>query len=376
MATESVIWTLLPDGSTPRPGTCARRSSSLPVCAPAATRERLTRSRSFRHWPDALDLLKFEAEVDGIGTVELEHDRVGVRDPATWDLLFGGPVFVDETEVRTSEHGGCTPSPPIWWPTRSSRCTPRSRPTTRPTTPHPPPAAHRPGGRPRPDRRLPAGGGRPPRPLSGWTTPRAGPAGRFVRPRRGPALTAARQAALPARQPVLRPAGGDRLRDRGRSRRARRRRRPAHAELDFHAYVAAFGDYRHLLRRLGLAIDVRMRPDPALAGAHRYRVLVNGDPQPWMNDLTATPWLNYRWYDDRWFVPRTRDDGRFDVAEGQLLLESVDLFSVHQIDIDGSALKTTNTASTIARAPRAGHRARRWRRRRRRCRPCGAPASR
>ena len=39
--------------------------------------------------------------------------------------------------------------------------------------------------------------------------------------------------------------------------------------LDFHRYVAALGDYRFLLRQLGLAIDVRMPADPGVGGQGR-----------------------------------------------------------------------------------------------------------
>ena len=91
MATESVIWTLLPNGLDPRQDSCARRSSSRPGCVPAA-RANARRFPAFRHWADGVDKLKFLAEVDGMGTVDLDRSTSIWRtpDPATWDLLFGG----------------------------------------------------------------------------------------------------------------------------------------------------------------------------------------------------------------------------------------------------------------------------------------------
>jgi len=352
MATESVIWTLLPDGLDPETGDLRSTIFVTPRLRTGGTRESLDAFATFRHWPAALDLLKFEAEIDGIGTVELEpDDRVAVRDLATWDLLFGGPVFVDETEVPDlgTRRVHSFPADMVANEILALYAeVAANHPTEHPSI-HVPLLTDlasdlgRIGDFPREEDAL----------LDRWfqmddAEAEQGRRGRFVRPE--VARADRRSAFLLANRFYDRRLRGDRLRDaRGPIDPDAVPPRPKRKELDFHAYVAAFGDYRHLLRRLGLAIDVRMKPDPAFAGAHRYRVRVNGDPQPWMNDPTATPWLNYRWYDDRWFVPRTRDDGRFDVGEGQLLLESVDFFSVHQIDIDGSALKTTNTASTIAR---------------------------
>ena len=97
MATESVIWTLLPDGIDP--ATDRLRSTIFVTPAPADRRLTATRSTASRRsstGPTALALLKFEAEIDGIGTVTLDLDeRVAAPDPATWDLLFGDRVFVD-----------------------------------------------------------------------------------------------------------------------------------------------------------------------------------------------------------------------------------------------------------------------------------------
>lgn len=352
MTTESVIWTLLPDGLDPETGDLRSTIFVTPRLRTGGTREPLDAFPTFRHWPAALDLLKFEAEIDGIGSVELQpDDRVAGRDLATWDLLFGGPVFVDEAEVRDlgTRRVHSFPADMVANEVLALYAeVAANHPTEHPSI-HVPLLTDlandlgRIGDFPREEDAV----------LDRWflmddARAEQGRRGRFVRP--DVARADRRSAFLLANRFYDRRLRGDRLRDaRGPIDPDAVPPRPTRADLDFHAYVAALGDYRHLLRRLGLAIDVRMTPDPAFAGAHRYRVLVNGDPQPWMNDATATPWLNYRWYDDRWFVPRTRDDGRFDVAEGQLLLESVDFFSVHQIDIDGSALKTTNTASTIAR---------------------------
>ena len=352
MATESVIWTLLPNGIDPETSDLRSTIFVSPRLRTGGGREKLDVFDTFRRWPEALANLKFETEIDGVGTVELiAHDHVAKPDPATWELLFGGEVFVDEPVVADLGTRRVH-SYPAGMVAREI-LTLYAEVAARHPTDHPSidsPLLHdladdlgRIGDHPKEEDAV----------LDRWfrmddAQAEQGRAGRVVP--RSMARANRRNAFLLANRFYDRRRGGERLRDaRGPIDPDAVPPRPDRPFLDFHRYVAALGDYRYLLRRLGLAIDVRMTADPVLAGHHRYRVVVNGDAQPWMNDPTATPWMHYRWYDDRWFVPRARDDGRHDIRDGQLLLESEDFFDVHQIDIDGSALKATNTASTITR---------------------------
>lgn len=352
MASEAVIWTLLPDGFDPATGELRSTIFVSPRLRTGGTREPLDAFPTFRHWPAALEQLKFEAEIDGIGAVELvADDRVGRPDPPTWELLFGGEVFVDELAVRDlgTRRVHSFPADMV----ASEILTLYAEVAANHPTDHP--SIHDPllqdlavdlgriGDHPDEEEAI----------LDRWfhmdeSKAALGRTGRFVPPTAARASRA--NAFLLTNRFYARRRGAERLRDaRGPLDPDAVPPRPERPVLDFHRYVAALGDYRHLLRRLGLALDVRMKADPAFAGDQRYRVVVNGDPQPWMNDDSATPWLNYRWSGDRSFVARTREDGRPDVADGQLLLDSADFFNVHQIDIDGSALKATNTASSISR---------------------------
>ncbi len=352
MATESIIWTLLPDGIDPATGRLRSTIFVSPRLQADGDREPLDRFPTFQHWPAALALLKFEAEIDGIGTVTLDLDeRVAAADPATWDLLFGDRVFVIGREVRDLGERRVHSFPADFVANEILHLyaeVAANHPTDHPSI-HVP-LLHdladdlgRIGDFPREEDGL----------LDRWfkmddVRVPGGRGGRIVPP--AVARANRRNAFFLANRFYDRRRGDERLRDaRGPIKPEAVPPRPPRPVLDFHNYVAAFGDYRYLLRRLGLAIDVTMPAEPAFAGAHMYRIVVEGDTQPWMTAPTATPWLHYRWYEERFFVPQPRDDGRHDVAEGQLMLDSADFFNVHQIDIDGSALKTTNTASTISR---------------------------
>ncbi|KGN37587.1 hypothetical protein [Knoellia subterranea] len=352
MTTESLIWTLLPNGVDRETGDLQSTIFVTPRLHTGGTREPLDSFPTFRHWAAALDRLKFLAEIDGIGTCELTRDeRGGSPDAATWDRLFGGDVFVDETEVRdlSDRRVHSFPADRIADEILSLYGQVAAQHATEHPSIHDPLLASladdlgRIGDFPdEEERRLDSWFGQDDR----------GPQGRRGRVvPSGVARASRANAFILANRFYDRRLTDDRLRDAPASEIDPELVPPPPdlPGLDFHNYVAAFGDYGHLLRMLGLAIDVRMPSDPAFEGRRRYRVVVEGDPEPWMNDDTATPWMNYEWRDQRWFVPATRDDGRHDVRDGQLLLESEDWYRVHQIDIDGSALKATNTASTVAR---------------------------
>jgi len=131
---------------------------------------------------------------------------------------------------------------------------------------------------------------------------------------------------------------------------------PALPDMDFHRIVASFSDYPALLRRLGLIIDAYLPPDSpvdaALANAEGaqglMRVLASWSQAP---DGLVDICPGTAWEADRLIFtarPRTADHAR-----GRLQLRDANdqwaggkrgssLFDVHQVDPDGSALKTVN----------------------------------
>ncbi len=123
---------------------------------------------------------------------------------------------------------------------------------------------------------------------------------------------------------------------------------PKKPPLDFHRYVAALGDYPRLLRPLGLAVDLLIERPNGFPEQGRMRIVV--DP-PGASGLGfaakagARPWTNYELQGHR-FLPRPRNkEGA--IKDGSLRLED-NWFRIHQIDLDGSALKTFDFAATVA----------------------------
>jgi hypothetical protein len=342
MVTENVIWTLLPNGLDRDRDELRSTIFVTPRLRTGGGRERLDAFPAFRHWVDTVAKLTFVAEVDGLGRFDLvlDPDYLGAPDPATWDLLFGGEhVRVDDPEVKkfAEQRLYSYPADTIAQQVLSLYATVGAQhPTEYPSIQDPQLTS------------LAGDLGR----IGDQPADEAGQIGNLF----GELNHVPRSVVKTRAQSFLL---ANRFYDRY-DRDGRLRGRDAYKEpgepapgpdrpfLDFHSYVAALGDYPALMRRLGLAIDVRMPTDPEIAKHQRYRLIVRGEAADWMNDPTASAWMNYQWYDQRFFLPRPRPHGRLDIRDGQLLLES-ERYAIHQIDIDGSALKTTNAASTIAR---------------------------
>ncbi|MGH9245457.1 MAG: hypothetical protein ACRD29_14305 [Acidimicrobiales bacterium] len=125
---------------------------------------------------------------------------------------------------------------------------------------------------------------------------------------------------------------------------------PKAPPVDFHGFVAFCGDYPKLLRPLGLAIDVLVRFDPAIQPQGQIRVEVAGSRpefEPWMTDDAARPWTRYE-ITDRRFLPEPREK-EGDLVDGELRLEDRGRFLVNQIDVDGSTLKVIDFAGNVER---------------------------
>lgn len=351
MVIESVLWTLLPNGVDPETG----RSRSTVFVSPRLQpdgdadehgRAPLKAFPSFAHWPSTLERLKLAVEIDGLGVVGAQPiDLLGRPDPALWDLLMRGDVGVGGHAVTEHVDSDVHSFPAhtiaeeildLYTQVGSTSS------TEHPSVLHPALDAladdlgdlgdvaasddrlrelyrgRRENGT---GRHVPADVARADRRTAFRLAYRF-----YDRRRRGERLRDARGPI----DPDAVPPGPD---------------RPL---LDFHRYVAAFGDYPELLRRLGLAIDLLHDDEPPeLERLDRYRLVVEGDPDPFMTADTARPWTHFRRH-DRLFVAAERD-GRWESTDGQLRLDDVERWALHQIDVDGSALKTTATAATIQR---------------------------
>lgn len=361
MVAESVVWTVLPNGLDDN----AFRATIL--VSPRLTADAATPFQSIRDfpaftdWPATLARLEFQVEVDGGETVPAAVDpRIARADSDTWRLIFGDAVGVLNREFQ--DH---------------SRRTIRTFPATEVARhvldtygrvavqfawDYPPatsgPLAELAGeigdigdgiastdpDRPDPYREL---------------EPHFVDVSEIAERRRGRYLVRGHVPLEQRRRVDFLQAYRfyDRFRDGHRVRQApgpiaaaRVPPGPDAPHYDFHAYVSALGDYPLLLRRLGFAIDVTLPADSPLAGDHRLRLIVGGQPQPWMLEPAGRPWLNCRFDADRLFLPRPRVEigqhGSGDFERGQLALRVHDFFEVHQVDIDGSALKTAHVAAS------------------------------
>lgn len=116
-------------------------------------------------------------------------------------------------------------------------------------------------------------------------------------------------------------------------------------EIDFHQKVSSLGDYPELLRRLGLVIDLEVPFEASIPqGTNSSTVRVAADSVA-AND--ERPMTRY-WLDDTRFVAEPGPDGT-NLGDGWLRLGD-DQYNVLQVDVDGAALKTMNFAKSLFRA--------------------------
>jgi hypothetical protein len=124
---------------------------------------------------------------------------------------------------------------------------------------------------------------------------------------------------------------------------------PKPPEIDFHGAVATCGDYPELLRHLGLAVDLVCRRERTMPPEGRVRVEARAPQpfEPWMGAEEARPWTHYL-LDKRRFLPSPREK-EGDIVDGTLRLENTRRFLVNQLDVDGSAMKTVDFAGNALR---------------------------
>ena len=137
--------------------------------------------------------------------------------------------------------------------------------------------------------------------------------------------------------------------------------RPKKPEFDFHQCLAALADYPRLMRRLGLVLDFAWIETASMPPQDRVRVAVEwGDPHvvPSWHQPDVPPWTAYV-LDAQRFRARAVGGPTAELSTGYLDLSDVSdshplenkkrPYLIAQLDIDGSALKTLNTAGTLVR---------------------------
>jgi hypothetical protein len=124
--------------------------------------------------------------------------------------------------------------------------------------------------------------------------------------------------------------------------------RPKPPHIDFHKFCSICGDYRTLLRRLGLAIDLLVPRTATMKAQGRIRVTVKAphSVETWMNAEAARPWTNYQ-INGRCFIANSQDKAG-DLVDGMLRLEN-ELFIVNEVDVDGSMMKTVDFMGNVLR---------------------------
>lgn len=138
----------------------------------------------------------------------------------------------------------------------------------------------------------------------------------------------------------------------------------AQPKFDFHQALAALADYPRLLRRLGLVLDLAWIEDAPVPPQGRVRIEVEWGgplPPPAWHVTDQPPWTAYALTAED-FRARAAGGLAAELTRGQLDLREVRderpnpdkpaAYAIAQLDVDGSALKTLNTAGTLVRMER------------------------
>ncbi len=348
MATESVILTALPNGIHPSGAlkvtvfVSPRLSTDGPPSLP------LSAFPSFVDWPKTFRRLRDEArlvvEVEGSGPVATDLDPdAPPPDPATWALLFDP----DRVGVVTGTFTDLSNRRVLTYPTASVvdqiLSLYRDVATNSPTT-FPPATSGRLAVLGRVLGMIGFNPGEFYKSLDGrFTGGPPGTKGRYfdqagLSPAQAQQLAFVQAQRFYDRPKTRDPLGPTAIPD-----------PPKPPDFDFHSYCASLGDYPRLLRPLGLAVDLLAKRPVGLGNVGRIRMHVDALPSDlgFVAKEQARPWTRFQ-RQDRRFIPLPRErEG--DLADGTLRLENDKVFRVHQIDVDGSALKTINFAGNVSR---------------------------
>ena len=354
MTTESVLWTALPNGV--RGGGDAlgltvyvspRLSTDGPPSRP------LTDFPAFSDWPAALSDIKLAVEIENVGVLDTGPDADSTpADQATWKLVFGGDVgvvsgeFTDLSERRVRSFPAADVDDHVlglYADVASTFPTGFPPVTTGPLASLADELGNLGDARDDLYKRLDSGFDAE---LSQHDDNKRG---RYLPRSAVPPGEQRRFAFLQAYRFYDRFTGGKSVREpHGPMDPSKVAPPPKLPEIDFHGYIAFLGDYPLLLRPLGIAIDLVARAVPGMPPEGRVRLHVETTaPLAWAKPVGSRPWTNYQ-LDGRRFIAQPRQK-EGDLIDGTLRLESERHFRVHQIDVDGSALKTVDFAATVMR---------------------------
>ncbi|MEV0660861.1 hypothetical protein ACIBI3_11145 [Actinomadura luteofluorescens] len=117
--------------------------------------------------------------------------------------------------------------------------------------------------------------------------------------------------------------------------------RPDQPEIDFHQMLSALGDHPHLLRRLGLVLDLSLPADRAPHGELDQAVRLVPSWQSLLPAGASTDVMPYTWYvrEPDLFAARGRGATRLGSLTRGLIMLPEEQFSVEQADIDGAVQK-------------------------------------
>lgn len=126
---------------------------------------------------------------------------------------------------------------------------------------------------------------------------------------------------------------------------------PEVEKIDFHQMLATLGDHPLLMRKLGLVLDLTIFPIPE--NTFTSLRLAPNIPLSSINK-NLRPWTKCTFHDDKFMAtskPGSKiDNGMLDIADADDEHNgSSSVYKLIQVDPDGAALKTLNSASTMKR---------------------------
>ena len=124
--------------------------------------------------------------------------------------------------------------------------------------------------------------------------------------------------------------------------------------MDFHQVVSSLGDYPVLMRQLGLVLDFAVPLDQIPPNAQTVRVIPQWNANAGINVVSETPWtaLSFAAASDT-FRTRSRGSGMPQVIENQLRIDPPgDGFELVEIDVDGTALKLIGLSNSVMASTR------------------------
>jgi hypothetical protein len=117
---------------------------------------------------------------------------------------------------------------------------------------------------------------------------------------------------------------------------------------DFHQMVSSLSEYPHIMRMLGLIVDLKITLAAPPQKSGRIAVGLSG---PGLTAKPVTPFTLYEFDAARKrFAAASTDQENSDFRDGLLKLDRDDFYGIAQVDVDGVALKTLNYVEQMVQA--------------------------